>query len=178
MQHRPPHPQHLKGSHAPIKPPLQIPIQSPIGGSYKQSQVSHITNHNINPYHIHPSQRISTVSSHKMSVATRADQYANTTMLSSQTPRSDAMVRNYSERNISSSAKSQKNTVVQNIPITPNPNFQITHHTRAISQHQAPISVAYGIPQSSQHVTNHYTHTEPNPYRQSTFNNTVLNQSF
>lgn len=68
--------------------------------------------------------------------------------------------------------------VIQNVPVASNPSFQVSQHTRAVSQHQSPISVAYGIPQSSQHAINHYTHADVNPYRQSTFTNAVLNQSF
>lgn len=60
-------------------------------GHYKQSQVN---NFNASPYMIHPSQRISTVSSQKMSVATRIEPCSNAILGNSITLKSSMMTGN------------------------------------------------------------------------------------
>jgi hypothetical protein len=83
----------IKTSQVINRPISQIHVSSGVISPYKQSQVN---NFNASPYMIHPSHRISTVSSQKMSVATRIEPCSNVILGNNITPKSSITVVNNS----------------------------------------------------------------------------------
>lgn len=143
----------LRGHTIGARAQSQVNIQG-IGNGFQRQ-----TNGNGMVYMMHP--RVSTVSSQKKSIATRADQFTNSTVLSNYTPRRQTIGRTGSERNISTPIMMQSNVVIQNNPLVLSSVYQINEHSRVFSQNQFPISVAYGIPSASQQTISSYS----NPYR-------------